>query len=323
MNLNGAQVVPAVVQLQPLHLVLRERQLTIEAAQAIILELGAILVRYGANNDLLSQKLMVAGHTFMLYAASNLGIMPPNEVLRGGIEKIIEIKTILKNPFAPSIFREPWLVDGVVTWEKATLDAHQASGRRFGGQDVEAVPHNFAQEVLNWIGQLPVEIPEPVLLLQGAEQRVVQHVALSPEVRDYQDYMQCMHIIERTKELQGSLVIIRQLEEAKLILEQANEEGFRRFEADLARMEQNQRQQNAELGRGLVAIQTQQQETVALYQEANDVANATLIKVKVELDAAHIELNRQQHQIYSLCAQLNSQQQQLNNMDRGGFCTIQ
>ena len=52
------------VQLQPLHLVLRERPLTIDAAQAIVLDLGAILVRYGANNDLLSQKLMGAGQTF-------------------------------------------------------------------------------------------------------------------------------------------------------------------------------------------------------------------------------------------------------------------
>lgn len=315
--------VTLVVQESPVQLVLRASPQPARTPLSILTRFGAILIKYGAEKDILSQNLMVTGHTFMVYAVQNHG-KPFNELLQGAIEKIAEIQKVLKNPFGTSTFKEPWLIDGVVTWDKSTLDEYQEYVGRFSDKVIEATPHRFAQEVLEWIAQFPIQTRAPALLEQGTGQVARQQLALPKEVLDYQRYMQYEHLINQSKKLQQSLGLIKQLEEMNLALEEANIEGFRRFEQTLARQEESQLQQTAELQRGIGALQTQQQATVALYKEANDEAQATLRKVKAALDEAHVQMNRQQAQISSLCSQLNScyaqlghLQNELNNADSG------
>src|SRR5690242_16892788 len=82
-----------------------------------LLKLGAILVKHGNKKDLLSINLMVAGHTFMAYVVANIR-RPVNELLKGGIEKIEMIKSMLKNPYGIHMFQNPWLVENAVTLEE-------------------------------------------------------------------------------------------------------------------------------------------------------------------------------------------------------------
>src|SRR5687768_10065169 len=87
---------------------------------SILTRFGAILIKYGAEKDSLSKNLMSAGHAFMVYALKNRG-KPIKEYLQGTLEKIAEIQKVLKNPYGPSTFKNPWLIEGVITWDKSTL----------------------------------------------------------------------------------------------------------------------------------------------------------------------------------------------------------
>jgi hypothetical protein len=284
--------------------------------------LGAILIKYGKEQDILSKNLMAAGHTFLVYAVENY-TRPLDAVLRGSIEKIEGIKKALKN------LHEPWLVDGVVTLDKRALDEYEGYRKRFSGRPIEAVPHRFGQEVLGWIDELPMALNSPGPLLQITSQST--QPCLPKDVRDYQRYLQYEGMIEaaherkkKEAELQRTLVRVKQLEIAKEILEVANTQGFQGFRQDLARQEESQQQQNAEFKRGLVSLQTQQQETVTLYQEADEVTNAALRHVKGDLEAANIKITRleaESHylygQIYSCQGQLGQLQNDLNDAKSG------
>lgn len=274
--------------------------------------LGAILIKYGKEQNPPSKKLLAAGREFLLYAVENYS-QPLDAVLKGSIEKIEGIKKAL------NYLHEPWLVDGLVLLDKWALDEYVEYRRRFSGRPVEAVPHRFGQEVLGWIDELPPALNSPAPSLPLTSQST--SLCLPKEVQDYQRYQLYEQMIEAAQdrkkkeaELLETLARVQQLEVAKGILEVANTQGFQRFRLDIARQEESQLQQNAELGRGLASLQAQQQETVALHEEAYDVVNAALRQIKGDLEQAHIRMNRQQAEIAYLCSQLYSCQAQLGQL---------
>ncbi len=282
--------------------------------------LGAILIKYEKEQDPPSKNLRTAGREFMVYAVENYS-QPLDAILQGSIEKIEGIKRALKNPFSPLTCREPWLIDGIVIWDRPTVDENEDYRKRFSGRPLEAVPHRFAQEVVDWIDELPPALNSPVALLQLTSQGT--QPCLPKDVQDYQRYkeyggmIETAHELKRKEgELQRTIARVQQLEVAKGILEVANTQGFQRFRLDIARQEESQITQHAELGRGLVSLQAQQQETIALHEEANDVVNAALRHVKGDLEEAHIKMDRQQAEIRNLYGQLYSCQAQLSQMGK-------
>ena len=265
--------------------------------------LGRILVKYGKEVDPLSKNLITAGHAFLVFVVENYG-KPLDAILRGTIEKIEGIKKALK------YLHEPWLVDGLVTLDKWALDEYAEYRSRFSGRSIEAVPHRFGQEVVGWLEALP-----PILQSSAvAPQITTQCTQLPKDAQDYQRYMQYEQMIKTAHELQNTLVRVGQLEIAKEVLVVANTQGFQRFRQDLARQEESQQQQNVEIGRGLVSLQTQQQETVALYEEVNEATNAALHHVKGELGAANIKMSRLEAENHSLFGQLYSCHAQLGRL---------
>ncbi len=299
---------------RPLHLTFRVQQpRERQTPLTIMTEFGEILIKYGDEQDDLSRSLMDAGHTFMVYVYENRD-QSFEVLLRGAIERIEGIKKVLKNPFGPSLFKEPMLVEGIVVWDRSSVDEYNAYAHQFSGRAVEAVPHRLGREVLEWIGRLPIEANEPEVLAQGVIQAAGQPLVLPQAVVDYQRYLQYGHLIDQSKRLKESQALIRRLESVSRALEEANVLGFQRFEQDLARQEESQLQQTAELQRGLRDLQTQYRGTVAMEREARNEAQATTGKLQAHLEAAYKQMASQREQIGNLCAQLQGCQAQLGHL---------
>lgn len=313
----------APAQESPLHLVLRPSSQENMTLLSIVKIFSAILIEYGSERDILSKNLMAAGHAFMVYAVENHA-KPFDELLEGSIQKIEEIKKVLINPLTQSTYQNPWLVESVVTWDKTTLEEHQRHAIQFSGKVIKAAPHEFAQAVISWIEQLPIQKNTSVVVFQATNLCLAN--PLSQEMQDYQCYLRNEHIISQSKKLQQSLEVIWDLEETALALEETNIAGFQRFEQDLSRLEQDHTQQTAEFNQRLITVQAQQQTTIALYNEANDEVKTTLSHVKTELSEAQIQMNRQQAQISSLSSQLIGCYGQLghlqNELNNQGSCSV-
>ncbi len=305
---------------------------------AIIMEFGALLIKHGANQDPVSQNLVAAGKTFLVYALQNHA-KPFDAILRGGVEKIEEIKKILINPLTKSTFKNPWLVESIVTWDEATLTEHQGYARRFSNNGIDAVPHTFIREAINWIDRLPKHARGQLLLGQDSVRETNQSLMISTvpkEVRDYQRYLLYEHIIAQSKEKQQGLMVLKEFKEMNTILEKENVEGFKRLEQIVERRQQSNLEETDELKRNLNALAIQQEKTRALLKKENglqkkdlDEAMTILKKVQTELNEAHIQMNRQQAQINDLCNQLHSScsqvnylRNELNNADSDSGCSI-
>jgi hypothetical protein len=309
---------------RPMNLVFRVPVEVAPALPATILQLGDILIKHGLQEDLVSLNLMKSGHAFMAYVVENVN-SAFEDLLREGIVKIQAIAAVLRNPHGQGMLKDPWLVDNTATWEKSTVEEYGSHAARFEGKNIQVAPHAFAKEVIDWIQQLPVKIA----LRDVQADLVVAHPAESKDLIEYKCYkaheallnrtqMDAHNLIEYERELERNY----QLERFNQALKAKNRAIFHRFEQILVCQEESQLQQTAELQRGLVALQAQQQKTIDHFVQANEANQATLNKVKSHLDDAYIEMNRQQAQIYSLCSQLQSCQAQLNGMSKQGSCSI-
>jgi hypothetical protein len=167
------------VQELPIDTTVLQNSSNIGQALSIFKLFESILNRYCSEKDPLSKNLRLAGRSFMAYAAEKATYLRSicrttndekeqklkiSEVVKETIVKIEELKMVLKNPFGTSTLIEPWLVEDTVTWDKTTLEDYQKLVAFFPRKMVSAAPHQFAQEVLDWINQWPHQIRNLALL---------------------------------------------------------------------------------------------------------------------------------------------------------------
>lgn len=308
-------------QAQPLNLVLRFSAEGVPMLSNIILQLGEILIRHGKQNDFISLNLMRAGHAFMVYVAENIN-RSSDDLLNEGIQKIQIIARLLQNPHGQGLLKDPWLVDNTTTWERTNAEAYQCYAAQFDNKQLEISPHVFAKEVIDWIQRFPIDIDAPA-------DNLLDNPTGSRELIEYKCYKANEALLNQTLNVKNKLIEYeRQLEHCyqreriKQAMEEENLVRYERLELVLARQEESQLQQTAELQRGLSALEVILQETRD-YQEKTDKAkDATVNTLKSNLDQAYIELNRQQAQIYNLYLQLQSSQAEINNLNNRSRCVI-
>lgn len=307
-----------VVQAISMPLVRREAPLTETSLTLIIMKFGAIFVKHGTEKDILSRDLREAGKIVVQYAVKNLH-KPFDEFLKGAIERIELVSRVLCN--GRSRFVDPWLVEGVATWEKAVLDIHIQDSERFSEDLISAVPHNFAKEVLDWLNRLPIEINDPLILLQGLEPN--HDKKLPQDVRDYQRFLLARELLEKTRQNQKDLDHIEMLEKLKSALEKVVPAQIDEIKKNCEREEQTQKEQAKRVDEKVSKLESQQKETFNMYQQSSTEAQNIIDDVNSKLAQARAEMSRQQAEIAGLWNQLISCSNRINDLEGSSSCTIQ
>lgn len=305
------------VQTPPVHVVLRRTPLTQDSLSHIIISFGAIFTRHGTEKDILSKQLRESGKEVIVYAMKNLG-KPFDEFLQGAIEKIEIVSRILFN--GRTRFVDPWLVEGAATWEKSVLDTYLEDEARFSNERINAVPHGFAKEVLAWLDALPIEIRDPIILLQASES---SNVALPQAVRDYQRYQVAKQLLERTKQNQLDVEHIQMLEKIKAALEQEVSTRIDSIKENCRREEQCQQEHHKHVNEKVSNLEAQQQETLKIYKQNTKELQALIDDVSGKLDQARAHMDRQQSEIANLWNQLVSCSNRINDLEDRSSCVIQ
>lgn len=296
----------------------------------ILDELSEILEKWVHAQDGLSQKLVNAGLTILNYASNHLTVPLDMEA---AIEKVELIRRVLLYPSSNTLYTDPWLVEGTATWEKSDLDRYRAFAARFANKTVNAEPHKFAIEILNWLKKLPEQNQAPLPLLQGnfsqAATSNTSLVVLPQDIQDYQHYTQYELAIAQAKEIQQGLSRLREGKEMVMYLEKENERSFKQFEKTLQRQEDSYMETTKEQERSLKSLTKQHTETVNLLQQRDVEHRQAITNLSGELRECKTQLTQQQQEIVNLRASLHNSQSQLwqarndlANADSGGSCSV-
>ncbi len=313
----------------------------------IFTQFGSILLKYGAERDLLSQELLTSGRKLMAFAVQTASGLKLNELLKitdgkdqpdpileekknklfinlikETIDKVEDLRKILQNPYGASTLKEPWLVEGIVTWDKFTYDEYVLLSKQFDMPFCNAKPHVFAYEVLEWLKLWPRQakndsslLPQPLNLSSTLPQAVL----------DYQHLTMYQDLIVKAKKLQQICVVNAELEKMVIYLEEFNASEFEKMKDLLAKQEKNGKIQFLELEGCLKNLREQQKKTDRLNRKANEENQKMISMLKSTVADMGNQINHLQAEIYYLSNQLMSCRQQLWDVEDklDSSCSIQ
>lgn len=283
---------------------------------SLVQELGTILKQFGKEHDFLSKQIRIRGCQILAFAYENRS-GPFDSLLSGLIERVNNLAMTLKNPRGRTIFKDPWLVNKLV-WEKSRLDDYQRKRLLASLPAVAATPHLFANEVIHWLDRLHLQKEAPPRALQDIIRQPPK--VLSKELDEYEAE------ISELEELQESIRLLEEQRAINRFLEFRLVWDGQERDRNLARVEEQGVQQTAELRRGIEALQTQQQQTVALHLETTREMRNELHDLRTDLNLAERRISEQDVQILTLCHSLQacaSENNQLRNeIGSGGSCSL-
>ena len=115
--------------------------------------------------DPLSKDLLDAGEAFITFFATNYrksAEEPGDDFLKAYIEKIEKIGKVLLNPYGSGMLHDPWIIQNALTLDKSNVDEYiqyalefNEDNLSFNKENIQAVPHLFAKEVIDWLNNLP------------------------------------------------------------------------------------------------------------------------------------------------------------------------
>jgi len=295
-------------------------------------KLGIILKKYEVEKDDLSQKILLEGRRLTIYVLEN-HTQPLETLLKEIIERVDSLKKILHNPFASSpssMLKDPWLINSVDVWDKANLDELlecQNFQPPYVRKKIDAVPHAFAKEIIDWIMHLPTERKGPPLSLDEAFVSQVAVRALIPMEVAWQKIERCHEYEQRLTQKEQNLHLAKvnkELEAMIVFLDKVNQEGYEQFEQDLARQEQSHMEQTAQLSQSLHTLEKDREKTKELYQKSSVETREVLKKTQDTVKDLAAKAHDLQSRLDSAYAQLNNAHAQiadLANQDSGG-CSI-
>lgn len=312
---------------------------------AIFTQFGTILLKYGAERDLLSQELLTAGIKFMAFAVQTANRLKLNELLqitngknkvdpsieekknklfvtliKETVDKVEELRMILQNPYGVSTLEEPWLVAGIVTWNKSTYKEYESLSNRFGMLFYDAKPHNFAQEILQWLKLWPRQAKK----LPSSSPQTISSI-LPQDVIDYQNLAKYQDLIVKAKKLEQLSALNAELEQMVIVLEEFNSNEFEKMKDFIKKQEKNNGIQISELELCLRNLQAQQKETEILNRKVNEESQKMISLLKSTVADLGNQINHLQAEIYYLGVQLNGCRGQLWHLEDklDNSCTIQ
>lgn len=126
-------------------------------AMSLFIEFKSIIDKHKDERDDLSLALLLRGREFVVFTLEDIH-QSLGAYLEGLILRILEIKVELRNPFAKYELSEPLLepANGII-WERTMFEEYQRRLFAYSGENVEAFPHVFAKEMIDWLDRIPLE----------------------------------------------------------------------------------------------------------------------------------------------------------------------